>query len=78
MPNDVHDFETLAPRLLNLLPLLGDAATNQEMAEALVLEITTIEQYVSDIYAAVDIHDRTKLVLRIKEWLDWKSTQSAP
>ena len=78
MPNDFHDFETLKPRLLNLLPLLGDAATNQEMAEALVLAVETIEQYVSDIYAAVGIHDRTKLVLRIKEWLDWKSTQSAP
>ncbi len=46
------------------------------MAGALTLDIKTIEQYVSDIYSHVNIHDRTKLVLRIKEWQDWKSTQS--
>lgn len=76
MVSGFEEFDTLAPRLLHLLPLLADAATNQEMAEVLTLDIKTIEQYVSDIYSHVNIHDRTKLVLRIKEWQDWKSTQS--
>lgn len=77
MVKSFEEFDALAPRLLNLLALLAEGATNQEMAEALTLEVTTIEQNVSDIYAALDIHDRTKLVLRIKEWLDWKSAQPA-
>jgi len=76
MVSGFEEFDTLAPRLLHLLPLLADARYQPGDAEVLTLDIKTIEQYVSDIYSHVNIHDRTKLVLRIKEWQDWKSTQS--
>jgi DNA-binding NarL/FixJ family response regulator len=73
-----QDLEYLPRRLRRLLPLIADGADNQQLAAAFTLAVTTIEQYISDIYAATGCANRVELVLRTRAWLGLdQSTQPA-
>jgi DNA-binding NarL/FixJ family response regulator len=59
--------EPLSPREIEVLILLANGLSNQEIAERLVIAHGTAKNHVSNILSKLDVHDRTKAVLRAQE-----------
>jgi DNA-binding CsgD family transcriptional regulator len=58
----------LTERELEILSLVADEGLNNaEIAERLFLSISTIRWYLKQIYGKLDVHNRTKAVLRARE-----------
>ncbi|MEO0597675.1 MAG: LuxR C-terminal-related transcriptional regulator, partial [Chloroflexota bacterium] len=54
----------LTKRELQILRLLHDGKTNQEIASELVIALSTTKRHIMNIYAKLDVHNRTHAVLR--------------
>ena len=52
---------TFSGREREILALIGQGLTNQEIADRLSLAVQTVKNYVSAIYLAFDVHDRSKV-----------------
>jgi LuxR family maltose regulon positive regulatory protein len=59
--------ETLSERELEVLKLLADGATNQEIAEELIIAVTTAKKHVSNIIGKLGVTNRTQAVARARE-----------
>lgn len=60
----------LTPRELEICGLLTKGYSNTELAKELFLAEGTVKNYMMNIYDKFDIHDRTALVLFLKELID--------
>lgn len=58
-----HPHDELTTRELDVLRLLGEGKTNQEIAEQLVIGIKTVKTHVSNILTKLDVHDRTQAAI---------------
>jgi DNA-binding NarL/FixJ family response regulator len=56
--------EPLSPREMEVLALLAEGLSNQEIAERLTIAHGTAKNHVSNILSKLDVHDRTKAVQR--------------
>lgn len=54
-------LDALSPRQLEVAELIGDGLTNAQIAEALVLTEMTVKKYVSRIFEATSLHNRSAL-----------------
>jgi ATP/maltotriose-dependent transcriptional regulator MalT len=54
----------LTVRELELVVLLRDGLTNQEIAERLVISTTTVRTHLENIYGKLGVHTRTAAVAR--------------
>lgn len=59
--------ETLSGREVEVLRLLAAGASNQEMAETLVLSIHTVKRHVANILAKLNVASRTQAAARARE-----------
>ena len=59
--------EPLSKREFEVLKMLADGATNQEIAEELVVAITTAKKHVSNIIGKLEVANRTQAVVRARE-----------
>jgi LuxR family maltose regulon positive regulatory protein len=59
--------ESLSERELQVLQLLVHGATNQEIAQELVIVIDTVKRHVSHIFAKLDVQNRVQAVRRARE-----------
>jgi DNA-binding NarL/FixJ family response regulator len=59
--------DPLSPREMEVLGLLAEGLSNQEIAERLVIAPGTTKNHVSNILSKLDVHDRTQAVLRAQE-----------
>ena len=59
--------EPLSPREMEVLALLAEGLSNQEIAERLTIARGTAKNHVSNILSKLHVHDRTKAVLRAQE-----------
>lgn len=59
--------ETLTPREVQVLGLLLGGASNQEIADELVISIHTAKRHVSHILAKLDVSNRTEAAARARE-----------
>ena len=59
--------ESLSERELQVLQLLVHGATNQEIAQELVIVIDTVKRHVSHIFAKLDVQNRVQAVRRAQE-----------
>jgi DNA-binding NarL/FixJ family response regulator len=61
------EFPELTEREVELLRLIARGRTNQEIADALVLSLKTVSNYVSNIYGKLQVADRAQAVIRARE-----------
>ena len=59
-------FEPLSERELEVLRLLEQGASNQEIAEALVLALSTVKSHVGTILSKLGVSNRTQAVKRAR------------
>jgi LuxR family maltose regulon positive regulatory protein len=57
----------LTPRELEILRLMGDGLTNQEIAAKLVISPHTVKRHASNIYNKLDVNGRLAAIYRAKE-----------
>jgi DNA-binding NarL/FixJ family response regulator len=62
MPAGPGAFRALPGYLQNLVPLLAEGKTNDEIATSLVLALHTVEGYVSELKQHIGARDRVQLV----------------
>ena len=55
--------EQLTPRELDVLRLIGDGKTNQEIADMLYIGIKTVKTHVSHILDKLHLDDRTQIAI---------------
>ncbi len=63
--NDTEEasvFQRLSPREREVLQLVGEGHKNQEIAEAMVVSIKTVEKHRASLMSKLDIHDLAGLV----------------
>ena len=59
-------MEPLSKRELELLELLADGLSNQDIAERLFLSPLTVKVHVRNIYSKLDVSSRTQAVARAR------------
>ncbi|MGB5081661.1 MAG: response regulator transcription factor [Burkholderiales bacterium] len=61
--------QTLTPRQVDILKLLGQGKSNKEIAQLLALTEGTVKQHVSDVLNALNVSNRTQAALVAGNWL---------
>ncbi len=59
-------LDPLSERELDVLQLLAQGATNQEIAEALVITVDTAKRHVSNILGKLEANNRLQAVVRAR------------
>jgi LuxR family maltose regulon positive regulatory protein len=59
--------EPLSERELEVLRLIAAGCSNQEIADRLVLALSTVKWYVNIIYGKLQVESRTKAIARARE-----------
>jgi LuxR family maltose regulon positive regulatory protein len=59
--------DPLTERELEVLQLLGVGLSNKEIAETLVIALSTVKQHLKNIYAKLAVHSRTQAVAQARE-----------
>ncbi len=60
-------IEPLTPRELDILRLMGRGASNQEIAELLIISLGTVKAHTNHIQGKLGTHNRTETVVRARE-----------
>lgn len=63
MQRDPQKHETLTPRELEVLILIGKGLSNKEIGEQLFIGIKTVKTHVSNILAKIEVDDRTQAAI---------------
>lgn len=66
-PSDQPLAEPLTPRELEVLQLIADGLSNQQIAEELVISVGTVKFYTSQIYGKLSVGSRTQAVARARD-----------
>lgn len=66
-PADLILIEELTERELEVLRLIADGLSNQEIAETLVIAEGTVKKHIHNIFGKLDVRRRTQVVLRAQE-----------
>jgi LuxR family maltose regulon positive regulatory protein len=59
--------QPLSPREVEVLQLIEAGCSNQEIAERLIISIATVKRHISNIYAKLDVQNRTQAVSIARE-----------
>ena len=70
-PNVNTPIDSLTQRELEVLRLLGDGLTNQEIADELVISLNTVKRHTSHIYKKLAVKNRREAVRKSRQ-LDFK------
>jgi RNA polymerase sigma factor (sigma-70 family) len=60
-------FPELTEREREILALMAQRLTNQEIAERLVLSAKTVRNHVSNIFTKLQVADRTQAIMRARD-----------
>ena len=64
----VAPHETLSNRELEVLRLMARGASNQAIADQLVITVGTVKSHINHILGKLEAHNRTEAVARAREW----------
>lgn len=59
--------DPLSSRELDVLQLIAEGLTNEQVANRLVVAVSTVQWHTKNIYAKLDVHNRTQAVQRARE-----------
>jgi DNA-binding NarL/FixJ family response regulator len=62
-----ESFEELTPRELEVLSLIARGLRNREIAGRLVISEKTVGNHVSNIFAKLQVHDRSQAIIRARD-----------
>jgi ATP/maltotriose-dependent transcriptional regulator MalT len=65
-PANAH-HQLLSERELEILSLIAQGASNQEVAAKLILAVSTVKWYINILFEKLDVHSRTQAVARARE-----------
>jgi LuxR family maltose regulon positive regulatory protein len=60
-------LEPLTEREEEILELLAQGKSNQEIADALVLAVGTVKKHLNNVYGKLNVHSRTAAVARARD-----------
>jgi LuxR family maltose regulon positive regulatory protein len=60
-------IEALSAREREVLQLLEQGLSNREVAERLVISLSTVKAHTASIFAKLDVHSRTRAVTRARD-----------
>jgi DNA-binding NarL/FixJ family response regulator len=66
-PGRTSPFAGLTDREVDVLELIGEGRSNQQIARALGLSVKTVQDYVSRILDRLQVRDRTQAALRVRD-----------
>ena len=67
---DASDYEELTPREREILELISQGLTNQEIADALVIELGTVKNHVHNVLSKLHVNSRKDAALYLSLWQD--------
>jgi WD40 repeat protein/serine/threonine protein kinase len=73
--------EQLTPREMDILKLLGEGLSNQEIADELVISLSTVKWYNQQIYGKLDVGNRVQAAIRARQLeliADQRESSDAP
>ena len=62
-----EETASLSPREIEVLKLIAEGYSNQEIADQLFVSLSTIKSHVSNLFAKLDVKRRTQAVQKAKE-----------
>jgi LuxR family maltose regulon positive regulatory protein len=65
--SELQLIDPLSDRELELLHLIANGMSNQQVAEELVLTVGTVKWHLSNIYSKLGVNSRTQAVARARE-----------
>jgi len=65
--NLVGAIESLTPREFEVLQLISAGLSNQEIAEQLVIEVSTVKKHINHLFGKLAVDSRTRAVVRARE-----------
>ncbi|WP_129629614.1 LuxR C-terminal-related transcriptional regulator [Candidatus Oscillochloris fontis] len=65
--NPVQLIEALTPRELEVLNLVAAGLSNQEIAERMVVGVSTVKKHINNIYGKLDVLSRTQALKKARE-----------
>ncbi len=66
-PADQTLAELLSERELEVLRLIADGNSNQEIADKLFLSVATVKWYITHIYSKLGVQSRTQVIMRARQ-----------
>ena len=71
---DADDYDELTPREQEILELISQGMTNQEIADALVIELGTVKNHVHNILSKLHVNSRKDAALYLSLWQEDEQT----
>ena len=68
-PTFPPEIQALTPRETEVLTLIGQGASNKEIAQRLFLSEGTVKNYVTSVLSQLNLRDRTQAALLAAQWL---------
>jgi len=59
--------KSLTPREIEILQLIFDGLSNQEIADRLFLTVSTVKRHISNIYRKLGVHSRSQAIKQARE-----------
>ena len=60
-------MEPLSERELEILRLIAAGHSNQKIADALVIAVSTVKKHINNIYGKLEVQSRTQALARARE-----------